>query len=80
MDQFKDFRRFVDKINHYGMQSGIIKIIPPKEWYASVRVNPSLCTFRPMPNPRFWADSAWLTFSQEGFITTVGRESKGYAN
>lgn len=32
MDQFKSFSRFVDKINHYGMQSGIIKVVPPKEW------------------------------------------------
>jgi hypothetical protein len=37
MDQFKSFSRFVDKINHYGMQSGIIKVIPPKEWLAPER-------------------------------------------
>ncbi|KAI5309328.1 Lysine-specific demethylase 4B, partial [Ascosphaera atra] len=31
MEQFRDFARFVRKIDHYGMQSGIVKIIPPKE-------------------------------------------------
>ncbi|KAI9901671.1 hypothetical protein N3K66_003488 [Trichothecium roseum] len=31
-DQFKDFNRFMSKVNDYGMKSGIIKIIPPKEW------------------------------------------------
>jgi len=33
MDQFKSFRHFVDRINHYGMKSGIVKVIPPQEWY-----------------------------------------------
>ncbi|KAM0275009.1 hypothetical protein ACHAQH_007658 [Verticillium albo-atrum] len=32
MHQFKDFKRFMEKIDHYGMQSGIVKIIPPEEW------------------------------------------------
>jgi hypothetical protein len=32
MDQFRSFKHFVNKINHYGMQSGIVKVIPPKEW------------------------------------------------
>lgn len=32
MDQFRDFQSFVHKIDKYGMQSGIVKIIPPKEW------------------------------------------------
>lgn len=32
MDQFSSFKDFVDKINHYGMKSGIVKIIPPQEW------------------------------------------------
>jgi hypothetical protein len=32
MDQFRSFKDFVDKINHYGMKSGIVKIIPPQEW------------------------------------------------
>ncbi|AQZ12885.1 GIS1 (YDR096W) and RPH1 (YER169W) [Zygosaccharomyces parabailii] len=31
-DQFKDFYQYVKSINKYGMQSGIVKIIPPQEW------------------------------------------------
>lgn len=33
MDQFRDFQKFIDKIDKYGMKSGIVKVIPPKEWY-----------------------------------------------
>lgn len=33
MDQFRSFKKFVAKIDKYGMKSGIVKIIPPKEWY-----------------------------------------------
>ncbi|KAI5787065.1 JmjC domain, hydroxylase-domain-containing protein [Geopyxis carbonaria] len=36
MDQFRSFKKFVDNINHYGMKSGIVKIIPPKEWTDSL--------------------------------------------
>ncbi|KAH0496267.1 hypothetical protein TgHK011_003638 [Trichoderma gracile] len=32
MDQFRDFRRFMTKVDSYGMKSGIIKVIPPPEW------------------------------------------------
>lgn len=32
MNQFKDFKKFMTKIDCYGMKSGIVKIIPPKEW------------------------------------------------
>ncbi|RAH78016.1 hypothetical protein BO86DRAFT_321728 [Aspergillus japonicus CBS 114.51] len=32
MDQFRDFQSFINKVEEYGMRSGIIKIIPPKEW------------------------------------------------
>lgn len=32
-DQFKDFRTFVTSVRSYGYNSGIIKIIPPAEWY-----------------------------------------------
>ncbi|EGC43298.1 DNA damage-responsive transcriptional repressor RPH1 [Histoplasma capsulatum var. duboisii H88] len=32
MDQFRDFASFVQKVDSYGMKSGVIKIIPPKEW------------------------------------------------
>jgi hypothetical protein len=33
MDQFKSFKKFIDKVDKYGMKSGIVKVIPPKEWY-----------------------------------------------
>lgn len=33
MEQFRDFQKFIDKIDKYGMKSGIVKVIPPKEWY-----------------------------------------------
>ncbi|RYO95945.1 hypothetical protein DL765_011683 [Monosporascus sp. GIB2] len=32
MHQFKDFKKFMEKVDSYGMKSGIIKIIPPQEW------------------------------------------------
>lgn len=32
MKQFEDFYQFNKAINKYGMQSGIVKIVPPKEW------------------------------------------------
>ncbi|CAN8104028.1 unnamed protein product [Discula destructiva] len=36
MDQFKDFKKFMAAVDSYGMQSGIIKIIPPDEWKNSL--------------------------------------------
>lgn len=32
MDQFRDFQRFINTVDKYGMRSGIIKVIPPQEW------------------------------------------------
>lgn len=32
VDQFRSFKKFVEKIDKYGMKSGIVKVIPPKEW------------------------------------------------
>jgi len=32
MEQFHNFKRFIDKIDKYGMKSGIVKVIPPAEW------------------------------------------------
>jgi hypothetical protein len=34
MHQFKSFKKFIDKIDKYGMKAGIVKVIPPQEWYA----------------------------------------------
>lgn len=32
MAQFHNFKRFIDKVDKYGMKSGIVKVIPPAEW------------------------------------------------
>ncbi|PWY99266.1 JmjC-domain-containing protein, partial [Testicularia cyperi] len=32
MEQFRDFYAFCQAIDSWGMQSGIVKVIPPKEW------------------------------------------------
>lgn len=32
MDQFQDFKLFMTSIEEYGKLSGIVKVIPPKEW------------------------------------------------
>ncbi|KAL5118804.1 hypothetical protein ACEQ8H_003307 [Pleosporales sp. CAS-2024a] len=36
MDQFRNFQRFIDKIDKHGMKSGIVKVIPPAEWRDSL--------------------------------------------
>ncbi|RKP25392.1 JmjC domain, hydroxylase-domain-containing protein, partial [Syncephalis pseudoplumigaleata] len=36
MEQFADFARFVDDIYAYGRAAGIVKVIPPPEWVASL--------------------------------------------
>lgn len=36
MEQFRDFKLFMEKVNPYGMKSGIIKIVPPQEWKDSL--------------------------------------------
>ncbi|CAG8982063.1 hypothetical protein HYALB_00008790 [Hymenoscyphus albidus] len=35
MHQFKDFTIYMNKVNPYGMRSGIVKVIPPAEWKAA---------------------------------------------
>lgn len=37
MEEFHDFYRFNKAINKYGMQSGIVKIVPPAEWINSLK-------------------------------------------
>jgi hypothetical protein len=32
MVQFKSFKKFIEKVDKYGMKSGIVKVIPPDEW------------------------------------------------
>ncbi|KAI1432380.1 hypothetical protein GGR50DRAFT_697127 [Xylaria sp. CBS 124048] len=36
MRQFKDFKKFMEKIDSYGMKSGIVKVVPPQEWKDSL--------------------------------------------
>jgi hypothetical protein len=36
MDQFRDFKQFVTRIEPYGQMAGIVKIIPPQEWVDSL--------------------------------------------
>jgi hypothetical protein len=33
MEEFQDFEEYVTRVEGWGMRSGIVKIIPPKEWY-----------------------------------------------
>ena len=40
MDQFRSFKQFISKIDKYGMKSGIVKVIPPKEWSVALRSSP----------------------------------------
>lgn len=35
MDQFKDFAKFIESVDKYGMETGIVKVVPPKEWVDS---------------------------------------------
>ena len=32
MEEFQDFEGYVNKIECWGMRSGIVKVIPPKQW------------------------------------------------
>lgn len=45
-EQFEDFYQFVSSINKYGMQSGIVKIVPPKEWVGRLETPPSVETLQ----------------------------------
>jgi hypothetical protein len=39
MDQFANFEKFITRINEYGMQAGIVKVIPPPEWYSHLPIS-----------------------------------------
>jgi hypothetical protein len=32
MDEFRDFEQYMKRVECWGMKSGIVKVIPPKEW------------------------------------------------
>lgn len=38
--QFQDFYKFMEQINSFGMQSGIVKIVPPQEWVDKLDIPP----------------------------------------
>ena len=36
--EFNDFEGYMSRIEAWGMKSGIVKIVPPKEWYVVARL------------------------------------------
>ncbi|EXJ91627.1 hypothetical protein A1O3_00177 [Capronia epimyces CBS 606.96] len=42
MEQFRDFQKYVKGVDPYGMQSGIVLIDPPEEWYVAKRARKAL--------------------------------------
>ncbi|KAL7410197.1 hypothetical protein BDY24DRAFT_400420 [Mrakia frigida] len=36
MEEFSDFEGYMTKVDHWGRRSGIVKVIPPKEWVAAL--------------------------------------------
>ena len=46
MEEFEDFEGYMTKVEPWGMRSGIVKIIPPKEWSV-----PVLCML-PIPHTK----------------------------
>ncbi|AET38998.1 uncharacterized protein Ecym_3520 [Eremothecium cymbalariae DBVPG len=45
-DEFKDFYKYMSSIDEYGMKSGIVKIIPPKEWLEQLEEPPRVETLQ----------------------------------
>ncbi|CED84781.1 DNA damage-responsive repressor GIS1/RPH1, jumonji superfamily [Phaffia rhodozyma] len=41
MKEFADFEAYMDRIDHWGRRSGIVKVIPPKEWIDKLPTIPS---------------------------------------
>lgn len=37
MEEFQDFEGYMNNIEAWGMRSGIVKVIPPAEWYVAYR-------------------------------------------
>ncbi|KAL1729188.1 jumonji superfamily protein, partial [Schizophyllum commune] len=49
MEEFQDFERYMERIECWGNRSGIVKIIPPKEWSDALpSVEPQLANVRIM--------------------------------
>lgn len=49
MDQFRDFEKFITRINDYGMKAGIVKVIPPPEWFIGPNNFPDLLRTAALP-------------------------------
>lgn len=41
-EEFRDFYKYVRAINRHGMESGIVKIVPPQEWLDMVETPPKV--------------------------------------
>lgn len=55
IEEFKDFEQYITKIECWGMRSGIVKVIPPKEWsvlYPSMYCMPAQASVPPYLGPR----------------------------
>ncbi|KAH9986867.1 JmjC domain, hydroxylase-domain-containing protein [Russula vinacea] len=51
MEEFQDFEGYMNKIECWGMRSGIVKVIPPKQWSDSLPpLNPQLANVK-LRNP-----------------------------
>ncbi|KAK5951151.1 hypothetical protein OHC33_007904 [Knufia fluminis] len=51
MEEFRDFQAFMGQADAYGMQHGIIKIIPPDEWKAARKALDDLVKHIKIKNP-----------------------------
>jgi hypothetical protein len=38
MEEFEDFESYMEGVECWGMKSGIVKVIPPKEWCVPIRL------------------------------------------
>lgn len=61
MEQFRDFQKYVKGVDPYGMQSGIVLIDPPEEWYVDARLHLP----RPTREPVFYSTRQRLSGLQE---------------
>ena len=39
MEEFQDFEGYMNRVECWGKRSGIVKVIPPKEWLVCIVVN-----------------------------------------
>jgi hypothetical protein len=45
INDFDDFEGFMEKVESWGVKSGIVKIVPPKEWCVLLKVSLRLIVF-----------------------------------